>query len=151
MLVLVASVLFGCGFVVPVFAVVPEVRSVVPWNSGGSTVLNVTVYHTPEISLHYVDAVEVTMGANTTDLTIGVQNLSPDSTFTVSYDLGPVSGAPAITVKAHCSVNGWSTVDWSGTIPEFRLPVLLLTLILTGSLVVLFNHRLKLSLRKRIL
>jgi hypothetical protein len=51
MLILAASVLFTY-FAGPVFAVVPEVRRVVPWNNGSSVILNVTVYHTPEISVH---------------------------------------------------------------------------------------------------
>jgi desulfoferrodoxin (superoxide reductase-like protein) len=149
MLILVASVLFtySAG---PAFAVVPEVRSVVPWNNGSNVILNVTVYHTPEISVHHVDAIEVTMGANTTDLGIGVQNLSPDDTFTVSYNLGPVSGTPTITVRAHCNVHGWSTVNWSGVIPEFQVPVLLLALVLAGSIAALFKSKIKLRLRKSI-
>jgi desulfoferrodoxin (superoxide reductase-like protein) len=149
MLILVASVLFT-SFAGPVFAVVPEVRSVVPWNNGRSVILNVTVYHTPEISAHHVDAIEVTMGANTTDLSISVQNLSSDDTFTVPYDLGPVSGTPTITVRAHCNVHGWSTVNWSGVIPEFQVLVLLLALLLTGSIAALFNRKIKLCPRKSI-
>jgi desulfoferrodoxin (superoxide reductase-like protein) len=149
MWILIASVLFTC-FAGSVFAVVPEVRSVVPWNNGSSVILNVTVYHTPEISVHHVDAIEVTMGANTTDLSIGVQNLSPDDTFTVPYDLGPVSGTTAITVRPHCNVHGWSIVNWTGVIPEFQLLILLLALVLAGSIAVLFKGKIKLSLRKSI-
>jgi len=82
------------------------------------------------------------MGANTTDLTIGVQPLSPDSTFTVSYNLGPISGSPTITVKAHCIVNGWSTpFDWTGAIPEFSVLTLLVALILFGSVVFEFGKK----------
>jgi hypothetical protein len=92
----------------------------------------------------------VTMGANTTDLSIGVQNLSSDDTFAVPYDLGPVSGTTTITVQAHCNVHGWSIVNWTGVIPEFQLLVLLLMLVLTGSIAVLFSRKIKLCLRKSI-
>ena len=112
----------------PVFAVVPEVRNVVPYDVGDSIYLNITVYHTPEITEHYVNMINVTLGSNTTTLTIGVQSLTPQDTFMVSYDLGPTLGTPSITVEAHCIIHGWSAVNWSGTVPEYSLPTLLLTL-----------------------
>jgi len=149
MLILVASVLFSY-FPGSVFAVVPEVRSVVPWNNGTSVTLNVTVYHTPEISVHHVDVIEVTMGANTTDLGISIQDLSPDDTFTVSYNLGPVSGTPTITVRAHCNVHGWSTVNWSGVIPEFQVSILPLALVLAGSVAAFFSRKIKPCPRKSV-
>jgi hypothetical protein len=117
-------------FVTPSFAIVPEVRDVQVYAVGGSVYLNVTVFHFPEDDSipHYVNTIEVTMGTNTTDLSIGVQPLRGDDTFTVQYDLGPVSGTSEITVKAHCIVNGWSAVNWTGTVPEFSLPSMLLLL-----------------------
>ena len=133
-------VLASTVFFSPVLAVVPEVRNVVPYDVGGSTYLNITVYHTPEIADHYVDMINVTMGSNTTTLTIGVQSLTPEDTFTVSYDLGPTQETPSITVKAHCTFNGWSAVNWSGTVPEFSLLPLLMTLVLVSASAV-FLHR----------
>jgi len=117
----------------PVLAVVPEVRNVVPSDVGGSAYLNVTVYHTPEIADHYVDMIRVTMGSNTTTLTISVQSLTPQDTFTVSYDLGPTQGTPNVTVEAHCIIHGWSAVNWSGTVPEYSLTALLMTLALISA------------------
>lgn len=133
-------VLASTAFSSPVLAVVPEVRNVVPYDVGGSTYLNITVYHTPEIADHYVDMIKVTMGSNTTTLTIGVQSLTPQDTFTVSYDLGPTQGTPSITAEAHCIIHGWSTMNWSGTVPEYSLPVVLMTLALVSASAV-FLHR----------
>jgi len=133
-------VLASTAFSSPVLAVVPEVRNVVPYDVGGSTYLNITVYHTPEIADHYVNMINVAMGSNTTTLTIGVQSLTPQDTFTVSYDLGPTQGTPSITVKAHCILHGWSAVNWSGTVPEYSLPVLLMALTLVSASAV-FLHR----------
>ena len=132
-------ILASTAFSSPVLAVVPEVRNVVPYDVGGSTYLNITVYHTPEITDHYVNMINVTLGSNTTTLTIGVQSLTQD-TFTVSYDLGPTQGTPSITVQAHCIINGWSAVNWSGTVPEFSLLPLLMALALLGASAV-FLHR----------
>jgi len=112
---------------------VPEVRNVVPYDAAGSTYLNITVYHFPEIADHYVNMINVTMGSNTTTLTIGVQSLTPQDTFTVSYDLGPTQGTPSVTVEAHCVIHGWSAVNWSGIVPEYSLPVLLMTLALISA------------------
>jgi hypothetical protein len=128
LLSILAVFLVSAAFSSPVLAIVPEVRSVVPHDVGGSIYLNVTVYHTPEITDHHVDTIRVIMGSNTTDMNIGVQPLTPQNTFSVTYDLGQVQGTPNITVEAHCIVNGWSIVDWLGTIPEYTLPVLLVAL-----------------------
>ena len=135
-IVLIILVLLCVSSARPAFAIQPRVQSVVPYNVGNDTHLNVTVYHFPEDASipHYVNVIEVTVGVNTTDLTIGVQPLNPDDTFTVDYNLGPISGSPTITVKAHCIVNGWSTpFDWTGAIPEFSVPTLLAALALCGS------------------
>ena len=126
-------VLASTTFCSPVLAVVPEVRNVVPSGVGGSTYLNITVYHSPEIADHYVDMIRVTMGSNITTLTIGVQSLTPQDTFTVSYDLGATQGTPSITVEAHCIIHGWSAVNWSGTVPEYSLLTLLMTLVLISA------------------
>jgi len=107
------------SFLRPASAIVPEVRNVTAYNVGGSTYLNVTVFHDPEIPAHYVNLIEVTFNGNTTTLTIGPQTLAPDNTFIVQYDAGPISGTPTATVRAHCIVNNWSVVNWTGPIPEF--------------------------------
>ena len=147
-LLFVVLVLFCASFKSPAFAIVPEVRNVVAYDVGGSTYLNITIYHYPEDLSHYVNATEVIMGSNTTDLTIGVQTLNASNMFTISYDLGPVVGTPTITVKAHCIVNGWSTVDWTGQVPEFSLPTLLLIFALSASIAVLVFRKFHFHIRK---
>jgi hypothetical protein len=135
-LTLTIGVLLSMGFARRASAIQPQVTSVVPYNVGGSTFLNITVYHYPEDASipHYVDKIEVTMGGNTTDLSIGAQTLSAGNTFNVTYNLGPVTGTPTITVRAHCIVNGWSTpYDWTGTVAEFPVPPLVVVLALCAS------------------
>lgn len=137
-------------FIKPTFAIIPVVQNVVPYSVGGSTWINVTVFHQPEDAgaPHYVNIIEVTMGANTTDMTIGVQSLTPPDflNFTVSYDLGPVSGTPTITVKAHCIVNGWSQPpDYTTTVPEFSPFAFLLVLALATLLVIYGSRRIGLT------
>jgi desulfoferrodoxin (superoxide reductase-like protein) len=148
MLLFVVLVLFCASFASPAFAIVPEVRNVVAYDVGGSTYLNVTVYHTPEQADHYVNSIEAIMGSNTTDLIIGVQTLNASDMFTISYDLGPVSGTPTITVKAHCNIHGWSTVNWTGQVPEFSLPMLLLIFALSTSITVLIFRKFHFHIRK---
>lgn len=134
----------------PAFAIVPTVQKVVPFNVGSSTYLNITVHHTPQDPTipHYVNAINVTMGANVTQLTISSQPVSaPYYNFTIQYDLGPVIGNPTIIVNAHCIVNGWASVlqqDWQGQIPEFSLPMLLLALVLATSVIVFVIRKAKL-------
>jgi hypothetical protein len=135
--ILVISFLLSTVPVKSSFAIVPEVQSVVVFNEGDSTFLNITIYHYPEETEtpHYVDIIRVTVGDNVTELPIGVQPLTPQNTFTIIYDLGPVSGTPTVLVEAHCTVNGWSTINWSGQIPEFSSSTLLLVLVLSTSLI----------------
>jgi hypothetical protein len=132
-LTLVISVLLIVSFATPVSAIVPQVTNVVVWNSGGDTILNVTVYHDPETSSHYVDEIEVDVNGAVQSFQVAVQ---PTTTFTIPCNLGPIEGTPSATVRAHCTLHGWSS--WYGPleIPEFSLLVLLLTLTLVTSLAV---------------
>ena len=129
------------------FAIVPQIWNVVPYPVDGSTYLNVTVYHTPEISTHYVNVIMVTMDTNSVSLIIGVQNLNPDGTFFVQYDLGPISGTPTAHVEAHCIVNGWSA-EWIGPVPEYSTPALILAMMFAVSAAVLAFQRIKRRIHK---
>lgn len=42
--------------------------------------------------------------------------------------------------RAYCTINLWSVQDWTGQIPEFTMPMLLLAFIM-ASFVVVFVHR----------
>jgi len=149
MIILVIVALMSVNAVSPVSAIVPTVQKVVPYDVGGSTYLNITVQHTPQDPTipHYVDMIKVTMGTNTTQLNINSISVSPpNNNFTVTYDLGPISGTPSITVDAHCLVNGWASSAfpnqaWTGTVPEFSLPMLLLVMIAVLSIAVFISRK----------
>jgi hypothetical protein len=135
----------------PVSAPVPIVQNVVAYDVGGSTFLNITVWHNIEIASHYIDVIRVVLSGNTTDLQIGVQPLTPSGTFNITYPLGQISGSPTITVDAHCTVNGWASSlehQWTGQIPEFPTPVLMLAMALTASLAALVLRKAKSQFRK---
>ena len=107
------------GFIKPAFSHPTDVRDVVPRDMDGATYLNITVWHNVESSLHFVDIIEVTWGSNTTSLTFDPKSLSPDGTFVVDYNLGPVSETTTIIVRARCTITGYSgATSWTGTIPE---------------------------------
>lgn len=130
---LVTIALMSSSFMASVQAVIPEVRNVIVYDVAGSTLLNVTVYHIPQDSSHYVSKIQVSIGSNITDVTIPVQSLRPDSTFVITYDVGPVSDTPMATVDAYCTVNGWASSagkQWAGQIPEFSTSALLLAMLL---------------------
>jgi len=135
------------GLARPAFAIVPQIWNVVPYPVDGSTYLNVTVYHTPEIAGHYVNVIMVTMDTNSASLIIGIQNLNPDDTFFVQYDLGPISGTPTAHVEAHCIVNGWS-LEWIGPVPEYSTPALILAMMFAVSAAVLAFQRIKRRIHK---
>jgi len=128
----------------PVFANIPTVQNVIVYNVGGTTYLNVTVFHDTENPSHHVDMIEVSYGSNTTDMTIGVQ-LS--TTFTITYVVGPVADSPTATVRAHCNVHGWSS-EWTGQIPEFPSSMMLMAFLLLISLITIVFRKAKLTLPK---
>ena len=124
-------------FIRPVFSHAAEVRDVVPLDVAGNTHLNITVWHDIESSLHYVDTIEVTYSSNTTSLTINPQPLEPDGTFTIDYNMGPILGTPTLTVRAHCTITGYTgSSSWTGQIPEFQL-IVFLSVFLTATLAVI--------------
>lgn len=134
-LVLIVLVWTSASLVGPAFSHAAEVRNVVPGDVEGITYLNITVWHDIESSVHYVDTIEVTWGTNTTSLPIDPKPLKPDGTFTVDYSMGPVSGTPTITVRARCTVTGYSgALPWNRQIPEFP-SLVFLPLFIIGTLV----------------
>ena len=121
----------------PVYALIPVVKDVVVYSSNGNTFLNITVNHLNQTTLHYVDTIRVTIGgSNTTDLPVSFQPATPDNNYTYPYNAGPISGTQMAVVAAHCNLHGWSEVIWSGPIPEFSFPVLLLAFAASSSVIV---------------
>jgi len=138
--VFVVSFLLSVNYTAPVFAIVPQIHGVAPYSIGADTILNVTVYHYPEVPVHYIDLVQVNVTGSVYNFTIGVQPLTPENTFIVSCDLGPISGTPTATVRAHCTYDGNGL--WYGPvlIPEFlHLTFLLISLLLASLAVMAFR------------
>jgi hypothetical protein len=121
--------------VAPVEAIIPQVQDVTVWNSGGETILNITVYHTPLTSLHHVDTVEVDVEGNITSFPVD----QPSTTFIVQTNLGQITGTPSTRVRAHCTIDGWS--PWSETfqVPEFSSLILLSIFIIATVVVVIYG------------
>lgn len=113
----------------PVIAGYPVVNDVIVFEDAGNTMLNVTVFHSPQTPAHYLDFVEVDL--NGTILTFPVDH-RPETSFTVTCDLGPIIGAPTATVRAHCRIDGYSQSSFGPiVVPEFPKSSLLLILVLT--------------------
>lgn len=126
----------------PAFAIIPQVQNVVVYDIGGTTYLNITVYHDPEISSHHVDTIEVAYDTNTTDLPIDVQS---STTFIIVYVVGVLTDTPTATVRAHCNVHGWSDVNWTGPITEFPYSLLPLVFLLIMSLAIIAIRKITLK------
>jgi len=113
------------------------VKDVVVYESDGNTFLNITVNHLDQITIHYVDTIRVTIGgSNVTTLAVSYQPATPDNNYTYQYNAGPISGTQMAVVAAHCIIHFWSEVNWSGPIPEFSFPVLLLAFAASSSIIV---------------
>lgn len=128
-----------------VFADVPKVLNVVVWDDGGTTKLNVTVYHSDEVPSHLVDLLTVTLTSGPNLFhefpQSGPHTLeSSTRTFNVTLDIGSISDAPLATVQARCNLHGPSSLNWTGTVPEYPQMMLALTLAVT-TLSVLLLHR----------
>lgn len=145
-LIAILLALIGFDFAVPVFANKPEIRDVAVSKIGNRYNLNITICHTVESSTHYVDTVRVNIGSeNITDLTMGPHSLSQDYTFNILYDLGVLPHDPVgVGVWVRCTQDGWCNVPWSGNVPEFSLPILLIGFVLVTSLAVFAFRRAKL-------
>jgi len=139
------SVLLSVSFVTPSFAIIPVLTDVDVWNSGGDTILNVTVFHSPEDPSHHVDLIQVDIEGNIQNFTVVVQ---PTTTFTIPCNLGPIEGTPSARVRVRCTVDGYNSWSEPFEVPEFSLPVLLLTLVLVTSLAVFVLRKTKSNICK---
>jgi len=147
LIVIFASLFLACLFTVrSVFADVPQIRNVVVYQDGPDTKLQVTVYHFEETPSDYVDLLKVIVTTGTPNMSqtfpqSGPHTLDPVThTFNVTLNIGPISDAPLAQVQAHCIIHGWSTENWTGTVPEYSFPLLLFASSMTA--VALFvKHR----------
>lgn len=139
MIVILASLfLAGLSSVKSVLADVPQIRNVVVYQNGLDTMLKVTVYHFEETPSDYVDLLKVVVTTGTPNMSqtfpqSGPHTLDPVThTFNVTLDIGPISDAPLAQVQAHCISHGWSTQNWTGTVPEYSFPLLLVASSMTA-------------------
>jgi len=132
-MIITTIVLVSLSLARPAFADWPEVRSVVAWNDGADTKLNITIYHIEEVPSHYVDNITVTVTTGTPNVfqtfpQSGPHTLDPTTfTFNVTVDIGPLVDTPLAQVIAYCNIYGPSE-PWVGSIPEYGVPILLLAL-----------------------
>ena len=125
-----------CIFVTEVQAIVPDIQEVVFWDNGEDVMVNVTVYHTPVTAFHYVDQIEADIDGVVTSYP--VSQLS--TTFTAQINLGQISGNPLGRVRAHCTVDGWSSWSSQQTVPELSL-LITIPLFLVGTVTALIAKR----------
>jgi hypothetical protein len=132
-LLLIIAIIVALGYAGSASAIVPVIENVVVWSSGSDTVLNVTVFHTPETSLHHVDSVEVNVSGSILSFPVAVQTTE---TFVIQCDLGQIQTNITASVRAHCTVDGYC--EWYGPIqiPEFSPTITLLMLLLVASFAV---------------
>lgn len=129
--VFVIFLLFALVSVRTVFADVPAIRNVVVYTDGADTKLNVTVYHFEEVPGDYVDLLTVVVTTGTPNVSQSFPQSGPHvldpvtHTFNVTLDIGPINDGPLCQVKAHCIAHGWSSENWTGTLPEYSFPLLL--------------------------
>ncbi len=118
----------------------PIINDVVVFEDSGITKLNVTVFHSPQYSIHYLDSIEVDLNGSVASFPVAHR---PENTFTITCDLGPILGTPTATVRAHCNVDGYSQSSYGPiVVPEFPAISLLIVLVLTSlAATFLFNKR----------
>ena len=138
-----------------VFADVPKVLNVVVWDDGGTTKLNVTVYHSDEVPSHLVDLLTVTLTSGPNLFHEFPQSdphtlESSTRTFNVTLDIGSISDVPLATVQARCNLHGSDpSKSWTGTVPEYPQMMLALTLSVTTLSVLLLHRRRSKNTRTR--
>ena len=143
----VAFVLFMICFSVSAFDVntvladVPVVNGILVWtkSSDNHTILNITLTHHNYFSGHYVNWVKVNVGGTINQLDLSEPQ--PDSTFTVQYDLGLVSGTPTVQAMVNCNNHGSSAWSETVTVPEFSVVRALFLLITLASVVLIAQKK----------
>jgi hypothetical protein len=152
-MIIAAVVLVSLNLARPALADIPQVRSVVPWNDGADTKLNLTIYHNGEVPGHYVDSITVIVTTGTPNVSQTFPQSGPHIldqstlTFNVTLNFGPLSDTPLAQVRAHCNVHLWSD-PWTGSIPEYEVPILLLALTGATSLFVVVKRKSRMKMTR---
>jgi len=132
-MIIATVVLVNLNLAKPALANTPQVRSVIAWNDGADTKLNLTIYHNEEEPSHYVNNITVVVTTGTPNVSQTFPQSGPHIldqstlTFNVTVNIGPLYDTPLAQVIAYCNIYGPSD-PWTGSIPEYELPILLLAL-----------------------
>jgi len=122
-------------------------------DGSGNTILTITFDFSqmsdPPSGSHYPKEFQVrtsTDGMSWTELSPVPLSPTPTTTkFTVTYNLGPVSGLIQVQARLNCSIHGWSSwgPDPAVPVPEFPAGTVALTsvLLMLGSLLLLRRKR----------
>jgi len=105
LIILTLSLAYAPAFVRPVSAGLPVISNVIVWENGTSTVLNVTISHSPQTSFHYLDRVEVNVSGDNRIFPVAYR---AEMTFVVQCDLGIIDPPINATIRAHCNIDGYS-------------------------------------------
>jgi hypothetical protein len=132
-MIIATVVLVNLNLAKPALANTPQVRSVIAWNDGADTKLNLSIYHNEEEPSHYVNNITVVVTTGTPNVSQTFPQSGPHIldqstlTFNVTVNIGPLYDTPLAQVIAYCNIYGPSD-PWTGSIPEYELPILLLAL-----------------------
>lgn len=132
-MIIATVVLVNLNLAKPALANTPQVRSVIAWNDGADTKLNLTIYHNKEEPSHYVNNITVVVTTGTPNVSQTFPQSGPHIldqstlTFNVTVNIGPLYDTPLAQAIAYCNIYGPSD-PWTGSIPEYELPILLLAL-----------------------
>ena len=104
-MIITTVVLLNLNLAKPALANTPQVRSVIAWNDGADTKLNITIYHNEEEPSHYVDSINVTVTTGTPNVSQTFPQSGPHIldqstlTFNVTVIVGPLFDTPLLKSK----------------------------------------------------
>lgn len=140
LIVLALSLTCASFFVRFVSAGFPVVSNVIVWKNGANTALNVTVSHSPQTTLHYLDRIEVNISGDNRIFPVAYRS---ETTFVVQCDLGVVDLPTNATIRAHCIIDGYSLSLYGPIlVPEFP-SMLILPLFMIAALLAVVVYRRK--------
>jgi len=138
-ILLISSISLCIFFIPSVRGIVPEVQEVIFSNDGSETILDVTIYHTPVTTSHHVNQIEVDIDGVITSYPV----TQTATTFSVSVNLGEITGEPPARVRAFCIVDGWSSWTNQQNIPEFSSWIILSLSLVVILPLILLRRRLR--------
>ncbi len=138
LVILSLSLVCAVTLVRPASAVVPSVLDAVVWSNGSKTILNITVFHSPQSSIHHLDRIEVYLNG---DNRVFPVDYRPETTFVVSCDLGVVETQKNATIRAHCNIDLYSQPYGPILVPEFSFILASFLLVTAMSLALIVYRR----------